>query len=540
MAVDAGSVVEGFRIERVLARGSAVVLCEATQLGLGRRVALRLVDGDAARDPVAVARFQRSAELLASLQHPNIVAIYAAGRSEHGLFVASQLVRGTTVAELVRERGLDSGRALHLLAQVADGLDSVHAAGLLHGDLAGESIIVDETDRAFLTGFALGDEAGAPATAASDNSAFAALLLRCLPGESDEVRAAVGADLGEHTTAAALVEAASAAWAAASSRRARRRTGLVVAVVVVVAIAALAAGAFGRAARNRAPPLASGAVALGSDLAAGPLRTVGCDALPPTSNSPDCTLLQTRLSGRALAADRAGVIRAWAVRGARGGLRLQVIRELADGRFVRVFVSQAADVHDRGAHRFATDIPVSPGDRVGVVLLPGAAIGVRAGGPAGTGRWFGPLLTAGRAPSRPEGTGFDYEVLLRADIVAGVQRGLPAQLTGGAAAMAPGGRELASLNVEVPGDVVERAALVRLRDRIVLDTWIGAERVARIEVPDADVNGELVEFDPGEFADAQHEAVPVADVHLAWMNPRARLAVEHRYALEARRINFID
>src|SRR5689334_8734399 len=93
--------VAGFRIERELGRGPRAVVYEATQLSLGRRVALKLFD-----DPPV------SGEL-SWPEHPRVTSLYGAGPCGRGYFVAMQLVRGPSLAEL---RG---GDRLHLLGDVA-------------------------------------------------------------------------------------------------------------------------------------------------------------------------------------------------------------------------------------------------------------------------------------------------------------------------------------------------------------------------------------------------------------------------------------
>src|SRR5215207_7673372 len=156
--------IAGFRLERELGRGRESVVFEATQVNLGRRVALKLMPG-------------AGSMRLDWPHHPHVVSLYATGPCEDGRFVAMQLVRGRTLAELLEAGELDRQRELDLLAGVASALDAAHRAGIAHGAVAAHNILVDERGRALLTDFGLGD--GRPSVA-GDRAAFAALVRDCV------------------------------------------------------------------------------------------------------------------------------------------------------------------------------------------------------------------------------------------------------------------------------------------------------------------------------------------------------------------------
>jgi hypothetical protein len=153
-----------------------------------------------------VGRFRREGRLQASLEHPHAVTVYDAGESEHGLYLAMQLVPGATLAELLADRKLPLRRALALLRQVAEAIDATHAARLVHRDVKPQNVLVGEDDDAYLGDFGLtrdGDASsvtadgrlvgtipylapelirGEEADAASDRYAFAATAFECLTG----------------------------------------------------------------------------------------------------------------------------------------------------------------------------------------------------------------------------------------------------------------------------------------------------------------------------------------------------------------------
>jgi hypothetical protein len=182
------------------------VVYEATQLSLDRTVALKLLATNLGDDAAFRERFRREALLQAGIEHPNIVTVYEAGESEHGLFMAMRLVRGPNLKDLIISRELDAGRTLRILRPIADALDTAHESGLIHRDIKPQNILVGGRDHAYLADFGLtkvsGEKGltktgqfvgtldyispeqirGQDATAASDIYALAAVLYECLSG----------------------------------------------------------------------------------------------------------------------------------------------------------------------------------------------------------------------------------------------------------------------------------------------------------------------------------------------------------------------
>ena len=162
-----------------------------------------------------------------------------------------------------------------------------------------------------------------------------------------------------------------------------------------------------------APRVAAGAAALGSALAPGSSRSTGC-AADPGPNTPACTVSQGAVRVR-----RAGVVRRWAVRGAAGELSLQVLRR-RDGRLVRAGFSQPVQLRGVGPQAFPANLDVKRGDRIGVLLGPGARIGLRPSANASARLWDG------RRTPLPETAGaLAGELLLRADVKADARAAPP-------------------------------------------------------------------------------------------------------------------
>jgi serine/threonine protein kinase len=204
--LESGTEIAGYRVESVLGRGGMGTVYEAVQPFVLRKVALKLLEPALAADPDFRARFRREAEMQARIEHPHIVTVHEAGEAPQGLFIAMQLVRGPNLKELVRDGGLDPHRAVQILGQVAEALDTAHATGLIHRDIKPQNVLVGPGDHAYLADFGVTKAAsdtgftrtgqflgtldyvspeqldGRPASASSDLYALAALAYECLVG----------------------------------------------------------------------------------------------------------------------------------------------------------------------------------------------------------------------------------------------------------------------------------------------------------------------------------------------------------------------
>jgi hypothetical protein len=155
--LSAGDEFAGYRIERSLGRGGMGVLYLAIEPGLERHVALKLIAPEAAADEIFALRFAEESRIAASIEHPNVVPIYAAG-DENGIpFIAMRYVSGSDLGRrLAREGRLDPPVAAALIAQVGNGLDAIHAAGLVHRDVKPANVLLSEMageDHAYITDF---------------------------------------------------------------------------------------------------------------------------------------------------------------------------------------------------------------------------------------------------------------------------------------------------------------------------------------------------------------------------------------------------
>jgi hypothetical protein len=271
--------------------------------------------------------------------------------------------------------------------------------------------------------------------------------------------------------------------------------------------------------RQSVPGLARGERSLGSDLRSGVIRTVDCVEQPPSGGSPACTIVQTSLTGRTLDVGRAGVVRRWLLRGARGQIALQVLHRTGRG-FAWGTRTPYATIGGPGVTVLPGGLAVRPGDVLGLDLAPGAAVGVGHAPSAATARWLGPpsLVT----PERPFRSGRDSgpraEVMLRVDYAPGARPPAAGLIKGRAATRLDRGRTIASQDVEpLPGQVRTVSVVVTARG-VAIDLLAGRTRLARLAVSGADAAGALLDL----------TAFGRPSVRLRYRNPGGAV-VEHVY-----------
>jgi streptogramin lyase/predicted Ser/Thr protein kinase len=151
-----GDVFVDHRIEGLAGRGGMGVVYRATQLGLDRLVALKVIAPALAEDPSFRQRFVAESKAAASIEHPNVIPVYYAGEREGVLFIVMRYVDGPDLRGLVRAEGkLDGERAAHIVAQIGAGLDAAHQHGLVHRDVKPANVLLGQHDHAYLTDFGL-------------------------------------------------------------------------------------------------------------------------------------------------------------------------------------------------------------------------------------------------------------------------------------------------------------------------------------------------------------------------------------------------
>ncbi|WP_084760083.1 protein kinase domain-containing protein [Nocardia mangyaensis] len=174
-----GDVFAGYTIRRVLGRGGMGVVYLARHPRLPRLTALKLLSRELTADQESCRRFEREADLVAQLEHPNIVNVYDRGTDEGQLWISMQFVAGTDVAT-ADVNVLTPGRAVQILAETATGLDFAHASGVLHRDVKPANILlakppIGRPERVVLTDFGIAAVRDSETTLASAGSITATL-----------------------------------------------------------------------------------------------------------------------------------------------------------------------------------------------------------------------------------------------------------------------------------------------------------------------------------------------------------------------------
>jgi serine/threonine-protein kinase len=199
-----------YKIDGVLGRGGMSVMYRATDIRLGRKVALKIMGEHITGDAEFRERFVDEARNTSAIDHANIVPLYDFGEVDGMLYIAMRLVDGSDLASLIKDGPISPKRALELLSQVGEALDMLHERGLVHLDLKPANVLVTSRESAnehvYLADFGLtrrgatghrtssGDFLGSPTYAApehlrgepvdgrTDLYALTCMLFACLTG----------------------------------------------------------------------------------------------------------------------------------------------------------------------------------------------------------------------------------------------------------------------------------------------------------------------------------------------------------------------
>ena len=142
MALTVGSRLAHYDVTALIGEGGMGQVYEATDTKLNRQVALKILPEAFADDPDRLARFQREAQVLASLNHPGIAAIYGIEEAEDTRALVLELVEGPTLADRISKGPIPVDEALPIAKQIAEALEAAHEAGVIHRDLKPANIKV--------------------------------------------------------------------------------------------------------------------------------------------------------------------------------------------------------------------------------------------------------------------------------------------------------------------------------------------------------------------------------------------------------------
>ena len=143
---------------------------QATDTQLNRQVALKILPEAFVADPDRLARFQREAQVLASLNHPNIGGIHAIEEAEGTRALVLELVEGPTLADRIAQGPIPMDEALPIAKQIAEALEAAHEAGVIHRDLKPANIKVRDDGTVKVLDFGLAKAVDATPTNDPDES----------------------------------------------------------------------------------------------------------------------------------------------------------------------------------------------------------------------------------------------------------------------------------------------------------------------------------------------------------------------------------
>lgn len=189
-------------VEQTLGYGAGGKVVRARRRGSGRRVAIKILHPHLADDPRQLASFRKEANLLARLDHPNLVRVLEWGEDLGRPFMVMELVEGCDLRTSLSIDPLGGDRLRALLAQAAAGMDCAHRQGIVHRDIKPENLVITPAGRACWVDFGLAEQdpteadssgtrgylaperlAGQPASPASDQWALGALAFEALTGQ---------------------------------------------------------------------------------------------------------------------------------------------------------------------------------------------------------------------------------------------------------------------------------------------------------------------------------------------------------------------
>ncbi len=155
----------GFEVGEQIGADAMGVVHRARQVAIGRDVAIKTIRPELANDPDFIRRFEAEAQLVAQLEHPNIVALLDYWREPDGAYLVSRLMRGGSLADVMAQGPLDADHVSRIADQLGAALETAHLAGIVHRDLSPDTVLLDAQHNAYVGDFGIaigGDPTAVP------------------------------------------------------------------------------------------------------------------------------------------------------------------------------------------------------------------------------------------------------------------------------------------------------------------------------------------------------------------------------------------
>ncbi|MBV8904176.1 MAG: serine/threonine protein kinase, partial [Acidobacteriia bacterium] len=158
-----------FEIIRLLAHGGMGDVYRARDIRLAREVALKVLPPAFSQDRSRLARFEQEARAASALNHPNIISLFDTGSSDGVFWIATELVEGETLSEVIGRGPVPVSRLIGIACQIAAGLAAAHGAGVIHRDLKPANLMLTRDGRVKILDFGLAKHIGRRNAAAHGN-----------------------------------------------------------------------------------------------------------------------------------------------------------------------------------------------------------------------------------------------------------------------------------------------------------------------------------------------------------------------------------
>jgi serine/threonine-protein kinase len=159
-SIEAGSQIDSYRIEAPIARSGMASIFRAIDIRDDRVVALKIPHPDMEADPILFDRFQRESAIGEKLNHPKVMRVFG-GEKRSRVYMVMEWCEGRLLRQILDEGPFSQERALRITVAVLDGLEYIHANGVVHRDLKPENIMVDDQDNIKLIDFGIAGDSAA-------------------------------------------------------------------------------------------------------------------------------------------------------------------------------------------------------------------------------------------------------------------------------------------------------------------------------------------------------------------------------------------